>query len=73
MAAALLPETAPRLLTPETLRTAAKQSQGIHLVPLSLRRAIKRYLRGNQPNAPLSLPPRPPPARRIACSSSPPR
>ncbi|CAD6204227.1 unnamed protein product [Miscanthus lutarioriparius] len=45
MAAALLPETAPRLLTPETLRTAAKQSQGIHLVPLSLRRAIKRYLR----------------------------
>ena len=48
MAVALLPETAPRLLTPETLRTAAKQSQGIHLVPLSLRRAIKRYLRGNR-------------------------
>jgi len=48
MAAALLPETAPRLLTPETLRTAAKQSLGIHLVPLSLRRAIKRYLRGNR-------------------------
>ncbi|KQJ97493.1 probable S-adenosyl-L-methionine-dependent RNA methyltransferase RSM22, mitochondrial [Brachypodium distachyon] len=45
MAAALLPETAPRLLTPEVLRTAAKQSQGIHLVPISLRRAIKRYLR----------------------------
>ncbi|CAD6211688.1 unnamed protein product [Miscanthus lutarioriparius] len=45
MAAAFLPETAPRLLTPETLRTAAKQSLGIHLVPLSLRRAIKRYLR----------------------------
>ncbi|CAN6306121.1 unnamed protein product [Urochloa humidicola] len=45
MAAALVPETAQRLLTPETLRTAAKQSQGIHLVPLSLRRAIKRYLR----------------------------
>ncbi|VAH17136.1 unnamed protein product [Triticum turgidum subsp. durum] len=43
MAAALLPETASRLLTPETLRTAAKQSQGIHLVPISLRRAIKRY------------------------------
>lgn len=45
MAAALLPETAPRLLTPETIRAAAKQSQGIQLVPLSLRRAIKRYLR----------------------------
>jgi hypothetical protein len=49
MAAALLPETAPRLLTPDTLRTAAKQSQGLHLVPLSLRRAIKGYLRGNGP------------------------
>lgn len=47
MAAALLPETAPRLLTPETIRAAAKQSQGIQLVPLSLRCAIKRYLRGN--------------------------
>ncbi|KAF2922365.1 hypothetical protein DAI22_07g107900 [Oryza sativa Japonica Group] len=45
MAAALLPETAPRLLTPETIRAAAKQSQGIQLVPLSLRCAIKRYLR----------------------------
>ncbi|KAM3402743.1 hypothetical protein ACQJBY_006513 [Aegilops geniculata] len=45
MAAALLSETASRLLTPETLRTAAKQSQGIHRVPISLRRAIKRYLR----------------------------
>lgn len=62
MAAALLPEMAPRLLTPETLRTAAKQSQGIHLVPISLRRAIKRYLRGNAPSQPL----RPPLARRIA-------
>lgn len=51
MAAALLPETAPRLLTPETLRTATKQSQAIHLVPLSLCCAIKRYLRGNAPPA----------------------
>ncbi|KAG8092314.1 hypothetical protein GUJ93_ZPchr0012g19203 [Zizania palustris] len=45
MAAALLPETAPRLLTPEIIRAAAKQSQGIQIVPLSLRRSIKRYLR----------------------------
>lgn len=32
--------------TPETLRSAAKQSEGIHLIPLSLRRAIKKFLRG---------------------------
>ncbi|ONK81826.1 uncharacterized protein A4U43_C01F33260 [Asparagus officinalis] len=31
--------------TPETLRSAAKQSEGIHLIPLSLRRAIKKFLR----------------------------
>ncbi|KAJ0985079.1 hypothetical protein J5N97_003435 [Dioscorea zingiberensis] len=34
-----------KLFTPETLRAAAKQSEGIHLVPLSLRRAIKKFLR----------------------------
>lgn len=35
-----------KLFNPETLRAAAKQSEGIHLVPLSLRRAIKKFLRG---------------------------
>ncbi|XP_039117522.1 LOW QUALITY PROTEIN: rsm22-cox11 tandem protein 2, mitochondrial-like [Dioscorea cayenensis subsp. rotundata] len=34
-----------KLFNPETLRAAAKQSEGIHLVPLSLRRAIKKFLR----------------------------
>nr|XP_010919278.1 LOW QUALITY PROTEIN: methyltransferase-like protein 17, mitochondrial [Elaeis guineensis] len=48
MASALIPEAAPKLLTPETLRSAAKQSEGIHLVPLSLRRAIKKFLRERQ-------------------------
>nr|CAD1835465.1 unnamed protein product [Ananas comosus var. bracteatus] len=50
MAASLLPAAtsaaaAAKGFTPETLRSAAKQSQGIHLVPLSLRRAIKKFLR----------------------------
>ncbi|KAF3321354.1 methyltransferase-like protein 17 [Carex littledalei] len=40
-----LPEAGQKLFTPETLRAAAKQSQRIRLVPLSLRRAIKKYLR----------------------------
>lgn len=35
-------------LTAETLRSAAKQSEGIHRIPLSLRRAIKKYLRERQ-------------------------
>ncbi|EEF43410.1 methyltransferase-like protein 17, mitochondrial [Ricinus communis] len=34
-----------RILTPEALRSAAKQSQGCLVVPVTLRRAIKRYLR----------------------------
>ncbi|KAL6005635.1 hypothetical protein ACLOJK_006205 [Asimina triloba] len=46
--ASLLPETAPKLFTPETLRSAAKQSQRIHLVPLRLRRSIKRFLRDQE-------------------------
>ncbi|RRT82253.1 hypothetical protein B296_00013320 [Ensete ventricosum] len=46
MAASLLPEAAQKVFSPETLRSAAKQSEGIHLVPLSLRRAIKKFLRG---------------------------
>ncbi|THU74529.1 hypothetical protein C4D60_Mb04t34340 [Musa balbisiana] len=45
MAASLIPEAAQKVFTPETLRSAAKQSEGIHLVPLSLRRAIKKFLR----------------------------
>ncbi|XP_073001350.1 uncharacterized protein [Typha latifolia] len=44
-APSLLPETASKLFTPETLRSAARQSEGIHLIPLSLRRAIKKFLR----------------------------
>ncbi|WCJ26575.1 methyltransferases copper ion binding [Euphorbia peplus] len=43
--AALIPETAKKLLTPETLLSAAKQSTACSVVPVSLRRAIKRYLR----------------------------
>lgn len=42
-----MPEAGQKLFTPEILRAAAKQSQRIHLVPLSLRRAIKKYLRGS--------------------------
>ncbi|XP_008775004.2 methyltransferase-like protein 17, mitochondrial isoform X2 [Phoenix dactylifera] len=48
MASAVLPEAASKVLTPETLRSAAKQSEGIHLVPLSLRRAVKKFLRERQ-------------------------
>ncbi|XP_058104737.1 uncharacterized protein LOC131248473 isoform X2 [Magnolia sinica] len=46
--ASLLPETAPKVFTAETLRSAAKQSQRIHLIPLRLRRAIKRFLRDQE-------------------------
>ncbi|PIA27887.1 hypothetical protein AQUCO_07400014v1 [Aquilegia coerulea] len=45
--ASLIPETAKKgaLFTKETLVSAAKQSEGCHIVPIRLRRAIKRYLR----------------------------
>ncbi|KAF6146018.1 hypothetical protein GIB67_033377 [Kingdonia uniflora] len=44
--ASLIPETAQKVaFTAETLRSLAKQSDGIHLIPLRLRRAIKRYIR----------------------------
>ncbi|PSS11224.1 Methyltransferase-like protein [Actinidia chinensis var. chinensis] len=42
--AALVPETVPKF-TAETLRYAARQSDRCHIVPVRLRRAIKRYLR----------------------------
>ncbi|XP_028115449.1 probable S-adenosyl-L-methionine-dependent RNA methyltransferase RSM22, mitochondrial isoform X2 [Camellia sinensis] len=42
--ASLIPENLPKF-TSETLRSAAKQSQRCHIVPVRLRRAIKRYLR----------------------------
>ncbi|OAY59721.1 methyltransferase-like protein 17, mitochondrial [Manihot esculenta] len=41
----LIPETAQKIFTPETLLSAAKQSQGCLVIPVRLRRAIKRYLR----------------------------
>lgn len=44
--ASLLQETSQKVLTPEILRSAAKQSQGCLVVPVRLRRAIKKYLRG---------------------------
>ncbi|GAA0166245.1 chaperone [Lithospermum erythrorhizon] len=34
--------------TSESLRSAAKQSQGCHIVPVRLRRAIKKFLRENE-------------------------
>ncbi|CAM8902517.1 unnamed protein product [Rhodiola kirilowii] len=43
--ASLLPETVQKILTPETLRAAAKQSIRCHVVPVRLRRAIKKYLK----------------------------
>ncbi|XP_043689019.1 methyltransferase-like protein 17, mitochondrial [Telopea speciosissima] len=43
--ASLVPETAPKVLTAETLRSAAKLSERIHIVPIRLRRAIKKFLR----------------------------
>ncbi|XP_009359576.2 methyltransferase-like protein 17, mitochondrial isoform X1 [Pyrus x bretschneideri] len=45
MATTLLPETAQKLLSQETLRSAAKQSQRCLTTPVRLRRAIKKYLR----------------------------
>ncbi|KAJ8764873.1 hypothetical protein K2173_010338 [Erythroxylum novogranatense] len=46
--ARLIPETARKIFTPETLRSAAKQSTGCLVIPVRLRRAIKRYLRENE-------------------------
>nr|DAD17967.1 TPA_asm: hypothetical protein HUJ06_019430 [Nelumbo nucifera] len=43
--AALIPEAAHKVFTPETLRSAAKQSERKHIVPVRLRRAIKKILR----------------------------
>ena len=45
--ATLLPETSKKIFTPENLRAAAKQSQRCLVVPVRLRRAIKKYLRGS--------------------------
>ncbi|KAI9115321.1 hypothetical protein K1719_013640 [Acacia pycnantha] len=45
MAAQAISETAQKIITPETLRNAAKQSQRCLVVPVRLRRAIKKYLR----------------------------
>ncbi|KAI3929311.1 hypothetical protein MKX01_006547 [Papaver californicum] len=41
----LIPETARKVVTSETLRSAAKQSERLHVLPLRLCRAIKKYLR----------------------------
>ncbi|KAL5552448.1 hypothetical protein UlMin_002624 [Ulmus minor] len=38
-------EAAQKVFTPETLRSAAKQSVGCFVVPVRLRRAIKKYIR----------------------------
>ncbi|XP_059444730.1 uncharacterized protein LOC132176516 [Corylus avellana] len=43
--ASLITETSQKIFTPETLRSAAKQSQRCLTVPIRLRRAIKKYLR----------------------------
>uniref|UniRef100_A0A7C9AM75 Uncharacterized protein n=1 Tax=Opuntia streptacantha TaxID=393608 RepID=A0A7C9AM75_OPUST len=41
---ALLPETFQKAITPEFLRSAAKQSSKCHVIPVRLDRAIKKYL-----------------------------
>lgn len=46
MAAQTISETAQKIMTNETLRNAAKQSQRCLVVPVRLRRAIKKYLKG---------------------------
>ncbi|OMP02870.1 Cytochrome c oxidase assembly protein CtaG/Cox11 [Corchorus olitorius] len=43
--ASLISETTQKVFTPETLRAAAKQSERCLVVPVRLRRAIKKYLR----------------------------
>lgn len=45
MATQTIAETAQKIVTPETLRYAAKQSERCLVVPVRLRRAIKKYLR----------------------------
>ncbi|XP_057435028.1 uncharacterized protein LOC130727794 isoform X2 [Lotus japonicus] len=45
MATQTIVETAQKIVTPETIRHAAKQSQRCLTVPIRLRRAIKKYLR----------------------------
>ncbi|XP_027354026.1 uncharacterized protein LOC113864476 [Abrus precatorius] len=45
MATQTIVETAQKIVTPETLRYAANQSQRCLVVPVRLRRAIKKYLR----------------------------
>nr|KYP41727.1 hypothetical protein KK1_036899 [Cajanus cajan] len=44
MATQTIAETAQKIVTPETLRYAAKQSERCLVVPVRLRRAIKKYL-----------------------------
>ncbi|KAK8521018.1 hypothetical protein V6N12_004937 [Hibiscus sabdariffa] len=43
--ASIISETSQKIFTPETLRAAAKQSERCLVVPVRLRRAIKKYLR----------------------------
>lgn len=43
--ASIVSETVPKF-TAEALKSAAKQSERCHIVPIRLRRAIKKYLRG---------------------------
>ncbi|XVF53131.1 hypothetical protein PTKIN_Ptkin05aG0075400 [Pterospermum kingtungense] len=43
--ASLISETTQKIFNPETLRAAAKQSERCLIVPVRLRRAIKKYLR----------------------------
>uniref|UniRef100_A0A803LWN9 Uncharacterized protein n=1 Tax=Chenopodium quinoa TaxID=63459 RepID=A0A803LWN9_CHEQI len=41
---ALIPETSRRIITPESIRSAAKQSSKCLVIPVRLRRAIEKYL-----------------------------
>ncbi|KAI4323584.1 hypothetical protein L6164_023178 [Bauhinia variegata] len=45
MATQTITEAAQKIVTPETLRYAAKQSKGCLTVPVRLRRAIKKYIK----------------------------
>lgn len=46
MATQTIAETAQKIVSPEALRYAAKQSQRCLVIPVRLRRAIKKYLQG---------------------------
>jgi len=46
MATQTIAETAQKIVTPEALRYAAKQSERCLVIPIRLRRAIKKYLKG---------------------------